>query len=263
MASTRSATRILILGGTAEARQLAGRLAASAEFDVNLSLAGRTEKPVAHPVPVRVGGFGGPEGLAQHLRESGVDILVDATHPYAAQISANAAEAAAKTGVPIVALRRPPWTTSTADHWEDVDDASAAADRLVASEKRLRVFLALGRQELTPFERAPQHFYLIRSVDPVEPRLILPDAQYIVARGPFEEVDESDLFQTNRIDIIVCKNSGSSATYAKLAAARQLDIRVLMIRRSALPDVPSGETVDEVLAMIDHLVTSVAKKRGV
>jgi precorrin-6A/cobalt-precorrin-6A reductase len=262
MASTRNTTRILILGGTAEARQLAGRLATRADLDVTLSLAGRTEKPVAHLVPVRVGGFGGAEGLATHLREFGIDILVDATHPYAAQISANAAEAGAKTGVPVVALRRAPWIASPADHWEEVNDAVAAATML-ASAKPNRIFLALGRQELTPFERAPQHFYLIRSVDPVAPQLTLPDANYIVARGPFEEVDEFDLFQKNRIDMIVCKNSGGSATYAKLAAARQLDIRVLMIRRPALPDVSSGETVDEVLVMIDHLAASVAKKRGV
>jgi precorrin-6A/cobalt-precorrin-6A reductase len=252
-------TRILILGGTTEARLLAGRLAERIDLDVTLSLAGRTENPVEHAVPVRVGGFGGAEGLAKHLRDQAVGLLVDATHPYAARISANAAASSQLAGVPIVALRRPAWTKEEGDRWTDVADAAEAL-RVLGPAPR-RVFLALGRQELKPFEGAP-HAYLIRSVDPVDPPLDLADARYVLARGPFEEADEVALFRTYGIDTIVCKNSGGSATYAKLVAARGLDIRVLMIRRPTLPDVPSGKTVGEVLTLIDHSLGS-TKKRGV
>jgi precorrin-6A/cobalt-precorrin-6A reductase len=253
-------TRILILGGTTEARQLATRLAQRADLEVTLSLAGRTERPVAHAVPVRVGGFGGVEGLAAHLRETGTDLLIDATHPYASRMSANAAVAAALAGVPLVALRRHAWMPVSGDRWIEVDGSDDTVERLGAA--RRRVFVALGRQELLPFENAPQHAYLIRSVDPVQPPLALPDATYVLARGPFDQPGETALLQDNRIDTIVCKNSGGDATYAKLAAARKLGIAVLMFRRPPLPDVPSVATVEEAVAAIDHCAGSAAK-RGV
>jgi precorrin-6A/cobalt-precorrin-6A reductase len=252
--------RILILGGTTEARQLAGRIGARGDLDVTLSLAGRTETPVAMPVPVRVGGFGGAGGLAEYLRIEKIALLVDATHPHAAQISANAAAAARISGVPIAALRRPAWEPSPTDLWHVVTDA-ADAIRALGDQPR-RVFLALGRNEVRVFETAPQHFYLVRSVDPVEPPLAVPQASYILDRGPFAETGEFDLLRANRIEAIVCKNSGGSAAYAKLAAARRLKIPVFMFERPALPDVPSGQTVAEVAAMIDHLLGP-EKKRGV
>ncbi|RWD72733.1 MAG: precorrin-6A/cobalt-precorrin-6A reductase, partial [Mesorhizobium sp.] len=149
---------ILILGGTTEARQLAGKLARRADFSVTLSLAGRTESPVAQGVPVRVGGFGGAAGLAAYLRQEKVDLLIDATHPYAARISANAAEAARQSGVPILALRRPGWEPVAGDHWTLVDSAAEAARALGRAPRR--VFLAIGRQEAGVFEAAPQHCYL-------------------------------------------------------------------------------------------------------
>ncbi|WP_256751233.1 cobalt-precorrin-6A reductase [Mesorhizobium sp. Mes31] len=243
--------RILILGGTTEARQLAGKLAARADLSVTLSLAGRTESPVAQGVPVRSGGFGGADGLAAYLRETGTDLMVDATHPYAAQISANAAQAARAAGVPILALRRPGWEPVDGDRWTPVDTVGDAVRALGPAPRR--VFLALGRQEVAAFEAAPQHHYLIRSVDPVEPKLDVPDASYLLARGPFREAEERALLEKHRIEIVVSKDSGGEATYGKIAAARALGIEVVMVRRPDLPDVPSAETVEALAALIDQL----------
>ncbi|TGQ69589.1 cobalt-precorrin-6A reductase [Mesorhizobium sp. M00.F.Ca.ET.186.01.1.1] len=257
--------RILILGGTTEARQLAGKLAAHAELSVTLSLAGRTESPVAQGVPIRSGGFGGADGLAAYLRETGTGLLIDATHPYAARISANAAVAAHKAGVPILALRRPGWEPVEGDRWLEVDSVAGAVQ--VLGDMPRRVFLALGRQEVAAFEAAPQHHYLIRSVDPVEPRLAVPDADYLLARGPFRESDESALLQQRRIDVVVSKNSGGEATYGKIAAARALGIDVIMVRGPDLPQVPAAETVEALAAMIDHFAAGhflgPAAERGV
>ncbi len=251
--------KILILGGTIEARQLAGKLAASAE--VTLSLAGRTESPVAQGVPVRIGGFGGAEGLANYLAESAIDLLIDATHPYAAQISANAAEAARLAGVQAIALRRPAWKRMPGDRWTLVDSAAEAVSALGTAPRK--IFLALGRQELAPFEAAQQHSYLVRSVDPVEPPLAVPDATYILARGPFTEEDDRALLESHGIDAIVSKNSGGQATYGKIAAARALGIEVFLIRRPPLPEMLSGGSVEEVLQLAAHALIPGAEKRGV
>ncbi|MDQ6434428.1 cobalt-precorrin-6A reductase [Mesorhizobium sp. LHD-90] len=250
--------RVLILGGTTEARQLAERLAGRVEFAVMLSLAGRTANPVDHPVPVRSGGFGGVEGLANYLKEQEIALLIDATHPYAARISANAAQAAGEAGVKILALRRPAWRRQPYDRWTLVADAEAAVAALGTHPRK--VFLALGRQELVPFEAAPQHSYLIRSVDPVEPPLGVPNADYILARGPFAEDAEKALLVDRRIDAIVAKNSGGTATYGKIAAARTLGIEVILFRRPVLPPVETAETVDDAMAAIDHWLAS---ERGV
>jgi len=252
--------KILILGGTAEARALAGRLAETGKFDVTLSLAGRTAKPLPQPVPVRSGGFGGAEGLAHHLRAEKIDVLIDATHPYADAISANAAHAAALTSVAFLALRRPAWEKAPGDQWIEVDSVAAAVAVLGAVPRR--VFLALGRNEIAPFAAAPQHTYLVRSVDPVDPPLAVPHAIYLTARGPFSEADDRALLERHRIDVIVAKNSGGDATYGKIAAARALHLPVIMLKRPALPEVESVETIDHVLAWLDHAVTSAAS-RGV
>jgi precorrin-6A/cobalt-precorrin-6A reductase len=253
------AKKILILGGTTEARQLAGKLAARA-VEVTLSLAGRTESPVAQGVPTRSGGFGGAEGLAAYLREQKINLLVDATHPYAANISRNAAEAAKLAGVPIFALRRPAWEPAAGDRWTVVADASEAVKVLGAAPRR--VFLALGRQEIAEFAAAPQHAYVIRSVDPVEPPLGVPNATYILARGPFAEADERELLRKHCIDAIVAKNSGGSATYGKIAAARKLGIEVILFRRPDLPDVLAAASIAELLAKVDHWLGP-AENRGV
>jgi precorrin-6A/cobalt-precorrin-6A reductase len=241
---------ILILGGTGEARQLAERLAGRAGFKVTLSLAGRTAQPALLPVPVRIRGFGGVAGLVDYLSAQRIDMLVDATHPYAATIAAHAAEAAALAMVPIMALRRPPWTANAADRWVEVADATDAAGALGSVPRR--VFLTIGRQQVGAFAAAPQHHYLIRSVDPIEPPLNLPHAAYILARGPFDQADERATIMEHGIEIIVAKNSGGSATYGKIAAARALGVTVMMLRRPALPVVPTTETVADAVAWLDH-----------
>ena len=251
--------QILILGGTAEARQLAGLLAERADLKVTLSLAGRTAAPAAQPVPVRVGGFGSASGFSAYLKAERIDALIDATHPYAATISRHAAEAAAAAQVPIVALRRAAWTAMPGDRWVEAADMKDAVRALGAAPRR--VFLAIGRKEVAAFQAAPQHHYLIRSVDPVDPPLAVPDATYIVARGPFAEEDERKLLTGHRIETIVAKNSGGDATYGKIAAARALGLTVVMLRQPALPDVPAVDTIQDAAAWLDHLPSPA--KRGV
>ncbi len=238
------------------AEQLAGR----PELDVTLSLAGRTASPARQPVPVRSGGFGGTAGLADYLLQERIDALIDATHPYASRISANAIAAARQTKVPFVALRRPPWIAAAGDRWTDVDDVGDAVRALGQTPRR--VFVTLGRNELAPFADAPQHHYLIRSVDPVEPPLPLPHASYVIGRGPFAEADDRTLMTTHGIDIVIAKNSGGSATYGKIAAARSLGIGVIILRRPPAPDAPSVETIEDAIAWLDHALTSAAA-RGV
>jgi precorrin-6A/cobalt-precorrin-6A reductase len=252
--------RVLILGGTAEARLLARRLAERRGLDITLSLAGRTASPAAQPVPVRIGGFGGAAGLADYLTEHRIDILIDATHPYARVISANAAAAARQTGVSLIALRRPPWSAVAGDRWIDVGNVSEAV-RAIGSTPR-RVFVTLGRNELAPFVAAPQHFYLIRSVDPVDPPLVLPHVTYITGRGPFAETDDRALMNQHRVDVVIAKNSGGAATYGKIAAARTLGLDVIMLCRPPATDTPAVNTVDDLVAWLDHALTSTAA-RGV
>lgn len=252
--------RLLILGGTTEARGLATRLAEDPRFDTTLSLAGRTLDPRPQPVPVRTGGFGGAEGLAAHIKTEGVALLIDATHPFAARISQNAAEAARKTGVPALALRRPAWREEPGDRWTRVSSMAAAVEAL-GSEPR-RVFLAIGRQEAYLFAARPEHAYLVRSVDPVTPPMAVPQATYILDCGPFDPERELQLLQDHRIDVIVAKNSGGSATYGKIAAARALDIPVVMVERSMPPGLAEAGTLEEALAFIDHAFAP-AIKRGV
>ena len=216
---------------------------------MTLSLAGRTAHPLAMPVPVRVGGFGGVAGLVAWLRAERIDVLVDATHPYAARISANAVAATRITGVPLVALRRPGWRVGPGDDWRSVPDLAVALAALGDAPRR--VFLALGRQEVAGIVAAPQHAYLIRSVDPILPAI--PGATCITARGPFDVADEAALLRAHRIEAIICKNSGGAASEGKLIAARQLGLPVLMLARPVLPDVPGCETVEAALVHLRRL----------
>ena len=216
-----------------------------------VSLAGRTASPLPLPVPVRIGGFGGADGLARYLARERIAGLVDATHPYAAAISHGAAQACRATGVPLLALRRPPWTPLPGDRWRDAADAAQAASLLGAAPRR--VFLALGRNEVRAFEAAPQHHYLVRSVDPVSPPLAVPRAEYRLGLGPFDAASERALLVGHRTEVIVAKNSGGAATYGKIAAARALELPVLMLRRPELPEVPEAGGPEQVLAWLDHL----------
>jgi len=196
----------------------------------------------------------------EHLVTQRIDILVDATHPYAATMAAHAAEASARANVPLLALRRPPWKANAADRWTEVSGVEDAVRALGAAPRR--VFLTIGRQDVGAFAAAPQHQYLIRSVDPVKPPLKVPHATYIVARGPFNDADERATINQYGIERIVAKNSGGSATYAKIAAARALGVGVIMLRRPALPAVPSVETVQDAVSWLDHALVSGAD-RGV
>jgi precorrin-6A/cobalt-precorrin-6A reductase len=262
--------RVLILGGTMEARQLAERLARRADLAVTLSLAGRTAAPARQPVPVRLGGFGGAQGLADYLCREKIDVLIDATHPYAAAISRNAAIAAPQARVVLLALRRPAWTPMAGDRWVEVDDVAGAVRAL--GDVPRGVFLALGRKEIEPFEEAPQHRYLVRSVEPIMPPLMVPQAVYITGRGPFAEADERALLIAHRIDVIVAKNSGGPASYGKIAAARALGLPVIMLRRPPQPppypqagegrEGAAVETVDGAVAWLDH-ACALAASRGV
>lgn len=239
---------MLLLGGTTEASAIARALAGDARFDLTLSFAGRTRAIVPPPVPYRVGGFGGAPGLAHTLRETGTDALVDATHPFAARISANAAVAAHEGGVRLLGVRRPPWRCVPGDRWHEVADMAEAARALGAAPRR--VLLTVGQLDLLPFAAVPQHRYVVRSVDP-PPAGLLPGADIIAARGPFAEDAERALLVDRRIDVIVTKNSGGTATAAKLIAARDLGLRVVMVDRPALPPVESVETAE---AAVDWLI---------
>ncbi|MEX0809920.1 MAG: cobalt-precorrin-6A reductase [Dongiaceae bacterium] len=250
---------ILILGGTGEARRLAERLVALGEATVTLSLAGRTAEPRSQAGNLRSGGFGGAAGLASYLHDNKVDLLVDATHPFATRISTNAIAASEATEVPLIVLERRAWQIVPGDRWTEVADvADAGAAR---GDAPLTVFLAIGRQELAPFRAAPQHRYIVRSVDPVAPESQLAGAHYILERGPFDENSERHLLTTHGIETIVAKNSGGDATYGKIAAARALGIPVVMIRRQREPFPGAAETIEDAIAQIRH-AAGLGKARG-
>ncbi|WP_418958158.1 cobalt-precorrin-6A reductase [Streptomyces tritici] len=222
---------VLILGGTAEARALAGLLAP--RLRVTSSLAGRVANPRLPEGEVRIGGFGGPDGLARWIAEHGVDRVIDATHPFAERISFNAARAAATAHVPLLALRRPGWVPVEGDDWRDVaslEEAAAALDGLGD-----RVFLTTGRMGLAAFADRPEWF-LVRSVDAPEPPMP-PRTEVLLDRGPFTLDGERALLARHRIDVLVTKDSGAAATAAKLTAAREAGVPVVVVRR---PPVPAG-----------------------
>jgi precorrin-6A/cobalt-precorrin-6A reductase len=245
------ALHLLILGGTSEARLLAETLAREAQHRALLSFAGRTESLVHPDVPHRVGGFGGVDGLVRFLREGRYDALIDASHAFAAQISRNAAAAARELGLPLLRLVGAAWERQPGDDWIEVDDMHAAARAL--GEVPRRVLLTVGRLELAAFTSAPQHHYLIRTVDPIEPPPQLTQARVLCARGPFALDEERALLAAEGIERVVSKNAGTSSTYAKLVAARQLGVPVVMVQRPVLPQVPEVATRAEALAWLGQL----------
>lgn len=208
------------------------------------SYAGRTTQPIAQPLPTRVGGFGGPAGLADFLRQQHVTHVIDATHPFAAQMSHHAIEACAQNGVPLLALQRPAWRAEPGDHWHCVPDFDAALNALPATPSR--IFLAIGRQHVQPFLQRTPHWYLLRVV---EPGLEVPPQRgaVVVQRGPYTLEGDLALLRTHRIEWVVAKNSGGQGGQAKLLAARALGLPVLLIERPALPPRPIAETVAEAL----------------
>ncbi|PKP72938.1 MAG: cobalt-precorrin-6A reductase [Alphaproteobacteria bacterium HGW-Alphaproteobacteria-6] len=244
--------RVLLLGGTTEASALARQLAAAGVTAV-FSYAGRTDSPAPQPLPVRIGGFGGPEGLARYLMTEGITHVIDATHPFAATISGNAVAACAATGIPLCAHERAAWVAGEGDDWTHVADIAAAVAAL--PEEPTRIFLAIGRQTIDPFAAKPWHQYVLRLVDPPKGRLPLPGAEVIVARGPFDAASDQRLLAARRIKLIVAKNAGGAGARAKLDAARALRIPVVMIDRPALP--PRHVTADPegVMAFLGHPAT--------
>ncbi len=198
-----------------------------------MSFAGRVERPTRQPLPQRVGGFGGAEGLAAYIRAEKISHIIDATHPFAVQMSQNAVAAAKATGVPLVALTRPAWQVEAGDQWQCVPDIAGAAAAL--DRPACRVMLAVGRMHLGDFVGHPQHHYLLRLVDPPNAPLPFPNARVIVDRGPFEAASDRRLMEEHCIDLVVSKNAGGSGAYAKIAAARSLGLPVVMIDRPAQP----------------------------
>jgi precorrin-6A/cobalt-precorrin-6A reductase len=245
------AMRLLILGGTTEASALARHIAGRNDLDPILSLAGRTQNPVLPPIPFRTGGFGGVAGLKAYRAETRIDAVIDATHPFAAQMSIYAARACGELMVPIAQFTRAPWRPVAGDRWMPVADMAAAAVALGIAPRR--VLLTVGGLQLAAFAAAPQHYYVVRTIDPPEAIANLPDHRLILARGPFALDDEIALLRDEQIDVLVTKNSGGNATEAKLAAARALNIEVIMVERPKAGDVLALENLDAVMGWIeDH-----------
>ncbi len=251
--------KVLILGGTTEATAIATALVGDVRFDALMSFAGTTRTPRPPPIAYRVGGFGGVEGLAAFLRKNAIDLMIDATHPFAARMKPNAVGAARLAGVPLLGIHRPAWVAGEGDNWIHVADMAAAA-RALGSETR-RVLLTIGQKDLAAFQAAPWHHYIVRSVDPPELASMPPDAETIAARGPFRLEDELDLLGRIDVSVLVTKNSGGSATEAKLAAARALGVAVVMVDR---PKPAEGvEQVADAAGALRWLARHAGTERGV
>lgn len=240
-------TRLLILGGTADAAKLAQALAERPGLDVISSLAGRTNTVPDLPGRVRVGGFGGAAGLAEYLRGEAIDRVVDATHPFAARISAHAADACRALGVPRLMLVRPSWRPVSGDRWVEVGSMAAAVEALPGLGRR--AFLTVGIGEVAAFAPVAGIWFLVRLL--AEQALPLADYAVVTGKGPFDAQAERDVMVRHGIDVVVSKASGGTATYGKIAAARELGLPVLMVRR---PPLPEGERVDSVAAAIGWVV---------
>lgn len=242
---------LLILGGTQEAAELARRLTRDTDWRIITSLAGRTRYPASLPGEVRIGGFGGSAGLAEYLRQEGIDLVLDATHPFAQKMPGHAERAAILAGVLRIKLLRPAWAAQPEDRWLPVTSLEEAADVLPLS---CRTFLTTGRQELAPFAGRNDVYFLVRLVDRPEEPLPLAKYEVIAQRGPFRTDEETGLLTEHRIDCIVSKNSGGSASYAKIEAARALGLPVVMIERPPVPSGALASSVEEALDWIGEII---------
>lgn len=240
---------VLVLGGTAEARELAG--AATGRWPglrVTTSLAGRVDRPRLPAGRLRSGGFGGPDGMARWLRDHRVDVLIDATHPFAGTISAHAALAAAAHHVPLLLVRRPGWVPVAGDDWRPVASLAEAAEAVPALGER--VFLSVGRGGTAAFAHLHRPWFLVRAVQAPEPPYP-PRSTFVLERGPFPLDGERALLRRHRIDVLVTKDSGGAATAAKLTAAREAGLPVVLVRRPAAPPgVPVAPDVPGALAWL-------------
>lgn len=251
--------RLLILGGTGDAIELAARAAELANVEVIASLAGRTHQPVVSSETTRIGGFGGVLGLVNYIKEQHIDVLVDATHPFAAQISFNAAAAAAAVSIPHLMWIRPAWkpvvnndSCVLQDTWIEVESNKAAAAVLPGIAQR--IFLTIGRQELTVFADLQDLWFLMRMIDPPIANMPIPPGKLLLERAPFSLDQERSLLQRYEIGAIVSKNSGGDATYAKIIAARELRIPVVMVKRPPTPMSEQVETLESALAWITRIL---------
>ncbi len=215
-----------------------------------VSFAGRVERPVPQPLPKRIGGFGGVDGLVTYMKAEKITHLVDATHPFATQMSANAVAACASADVPLIAFTRAPWTPHAKDNWISVPDTAGAVAAL--DRPASRIMLAVGRMTLPAFEANPQHFYLLRLVDPPKTTPGFPEHHVIVARGPFTVDGDLALMREYGIELVVSKNSGGTGGVAKIDAARKLGLPVVMIERPALPDRREAYDLEEVVHWMTH-----------
>lgn len=239
-------TRLLILGGTADAARLARALAETPGLEVISSLAGRTDTVPDLPGRVRVGGFGGAAGLAAYLRAEGIDRVVDATHPFAARISIHAAEACAALGLPRLMLARPEWQRIPGDRWVEVESMAAAVAALPGLGRR--AFLTVGNGEVAAFAPVRDVWFLVRLL--ADQTLPLADYAVVTGKGPFDAQTEQDLMARHRVEVVVSKASGGAATYGKIAAARVLGLPVLMVKRPALPEGARVGSVEAVMAWV-------------
>ncbi len=237
--------RVLLLGGTGEARALAARL--HPDIDIVSSLAGRVPDPALPVGPVRIGGFGGVSGLRNWLTDNDISAVVDATHPFATTMTHNGARACLELAIPHLVLHRPPWETGGA--LQARSDVEAA--EIVAGKEYSRVFLTTGRSGVAPFA-ASGAWFLIRAVTPPDPLTLPPHHRVLLSRGPYRYEDERALLTEQRIEVLVTKNSGGEMTRGKLDAAQQLGIDVVMIQRPALP--PGLAVVHSPSAAVDWVL---------
>jgi precorrin-6A/cobalt-precorrin-6A reductase len=245
-------TRILILGGTREAVDLAERLHGCHGLQVTSSLAGRTHAPHMPPGEVRVGGFGGVAGLSDYLRREGIGLMVDATHPFAERMHGNAVQASRGTGVPLLRLERSAWQRQAGDRWIMAPSVEVAAR--IAPDHGRRAFLTTGVKELAAFRDVASVWFLVRLVEPPAEPLPLRQHELILGRGPFGAADEEALMHRHRIDLLISKESGGEATYGKIAAARTLNLPVIMISRPATPaGVRVAASIDDAIRQIGEL----------
>ena len=253
--------RVLILGGTSDAIEITNKINHIPEIQAIASWAGRTKNPVVPP-NVRIGGFGGVPGLVEYLREQKIDILIDATHPFADRISWNADTAAREVGIPRLLFHRPGWEKEPGDNWIQVENNREAAvilHKQSVSQQVFknqinpikRVFLTIGRQEIGAFAHLEKIWFLMRMIDPPEVDSKIPYGEILLNRGPFDLRDEREICTRYNIDAIVSKNSGGSATYPKIIVAREMGIPVVMVKR---PPLPPGEQVTDVQGVINWLI---------
>ena len=235
--------RVLVLCGTGDAIELVAKLSEISDIEVIASLAGRTRQPASLTGTVRIGGFGGADGLTTYLQTQKIDYLIDATHPFAIQMSDHAVAATKAVGIPSVMLVRPAWEKVSGDRWIEVESVEAAVQAIPVTAKR--IFLTIGRQQLAPFTTLKEPWFLIRSIESSD--VVIPNSKILLDRGPFSLDRERQLLRDDRIDLIVSKNSGGEATYAKVVAARELDIPIVMVQRPVMPNVEQVESVDRAI----------------